>query len=457
MEQEDMEIDLINLLFYLLRKWRVFVLAMVCGAAILGGYKVASAMKVRLNGSEFKEMQQQYELDKIAYERTKTGYERDMQTLTDAIEAQNKYLQNSVLMKINPFAQWMARVDVLVTVPDANAGNENLTSDVTDSYVQLYAQGIKNRKDMEELSKALGMEENYLDELITVQSDYDSNTISISATGDTEDCANQILEELIKQVDEKKLEIESKVGAHSIEFLNRNTTKVMNQTLADQQKAKNDSITSYQNALTDKEKALHNLEEPSLPVEISRKEIMKNGMKFALIGALVGIFVVGGIYCGLYILRGRLHESDELCKIYGVNILGVFPKKLKKHGVFSGIDRLLLKLENGNERSDEEVALRSALGIERKIQTGDNILVTGTAEKTELEKVHKLLSDNLSQVNISTGEDMTKSVETVRQLKDGISKVILVEQREHSALKKIEEEITTIDEQGVEIIGAIVL
>ena len=52
---------------------------------------------------------------------------------------------------------------------------------------------------------------------------------------------------------------------------------------------------------------------------------------------------------------------------------------------------------------------------------------------------------------------MTENVDTVRRLKSGINKVILVEQREYSAMSRIKEEISTIDEQGVEIVGSIVL
>lgn len=457
MEQEDMEIDLINLLFYMLRRWRMFLLAALCGALILGGYKAVSAMRVRLDAAAVEEAQKQYELDKEAYEKTKTGYERDIETLTASLDARTQYIENSVFMKINPFDQWNARVDVLIKVPDANTGLEDRAFDETDSYVKLYAQGINKLADMEKLSRELGIEKNYLDELIDIDADYNSNTISISVTGASAEFVDRILDELINQINKQKQEIDSKVGTHSVEFLNRTTNQSMNQGLADRQKSENDSITSLQNSLTDKEKALHDIEEPSLPEGISGKEMLKNSIKFAIIGLVLGIFVVGGINCGYYILRGRLHESDEISTVFGINVLGVFPKTLSSKRAFSGIDRWLLKLENGNERSDEEVALRIALAAERKLDDTDKVLLTGNVKKSELDKVQNLLSANLPKLQILVGEDMTENVETVRQLKTGINKVILVEQREYSAMNKIKEEISTIDEQGVEIVGGIVL
>ncbi len=457
MEQDDMEIDLINLLFYLLRRWRVFILAALCGALVLGGYKVVSGMRVRLDNTAYEETKKQYEFDKGAYEIKKSGYERDMETLKKSIDAQNKYQENSLLMKIDPFEQWNAKVDILVKVPDANTGLEIKNFDETDSYVKLYAQGIKNRVDMDKLSSELGIEKNYLDELISIDADYNSNVISLSVAGDTAEFADHILEELMQQILSQKLDIDSKVGTHTVEFLNRTTTQIMNQSLSDKQKSVSDGITSLQNALKDKEKALNDLEEPTMPEGISKKETLQNGIKFALIGLILGIFVAGGFYCGYYILKGRLHESDEMSTIYGINVLGVFPKRLSKKKLFSGIDKWLLKLENGSDRSDEEVALRIALTAERKINSGSKVLLTGNIDKTQLEKVQKLLAANLPQNHILVGEDLTESVDTVRKLKDGIDAVILVEQREISALNKIKEEIKAIDEQGVEIVGSIIL
>ena len=156
-------------------------------------------------------------------------------------------------------------------------------------------------------------------------------------------------------------------------------------------------------------------------------------------------------------MRGKLHESDEIVSVYGINILGVFPKKIEKRRAFSGIDRWLLKLENRNERSDEEVALRISLAAERKLGDTDKVLLTGNVEKSELDKIQNLLSVDLPKNQILVGEDMTENVDTVRRLKSGINKVILVEQREYSAMSRIKEEISTIDEQGVEIVGSIVL
>ena len=457
LDQEDMEIDLINLIFYMLRRWRMFLLAALCGALILGGYKVVSAMRVNLDTASVEKLKEQYEIDKAAYEKTKANYERDIETLTASLDARTRYLQNSVFMRIDPFDQWNAQVDVLVNVPDANTGLENRAFDETDSYVKLYAQGIKRLTDMEKLSSELGVEKEYLDELIGIDADYNSNTISISVTGATKEFVDRILDELINQINAQKQEIDSKVGVHSIEFLNRITNQSMNQGLADRQKSENDNITSLQNSLTDKEKALKALEKPSLPEGISRKDIVKNGIKFALIGLILGIFVVGGINCGYYILRGKLHESDEIVSVYGINILGVFPKKIEKRRAFSGIDRWLLKLENRNERSDEEVALRISLAAERKLGDTDKVLLTGNVEKSELDKIQNLLSVDLPKNQILVGEDMTENVDTVRRLKSGINKVILVEQREYSAMSRIKEEISTIDEQGVEIVGSIVL
>ena len=136
------EIDLIDLLFYLLRRWRPIMLAALLFAAILGAYKVTTGVREQQNTELVQKEKERYEADKTVYEQTKDGYERDIASLLKSMEAQDAYLENSVLMKINPFAKSVARADIAVNVNTTLTESEVLSSDPADAYVKAYASAL---------------------------------------------------------------------------------------------------------------------------------------------------------------------------------------------------------------------------------------------------------------------------------------------------------------------------
>ena len=306
------EIDLIDLLFYLLRRWRPIMLAALLLAVILGAYKVTTGAREQQNTELVQEAKDRYEAEKAAYEQTKDGYERDIASLLKSIETQDTYLENSVLMKIDPFAKSVARADIAVSVNTMMTEPEILISDPADAYVKAYASALKSGRDMEQIGKELGIEANYIDELIVVDSDYASNTVSVSVSATDPEMADKILEQLLKRIPEQQEEIGEKMGLHEIQVLNRSMDIVMDMDLADTQKAESDRYTSYQKALTDKKKALKDLSEPSVPESISKKVLVKNGAKYALIGAIAGIVLVSGGFGVCYLVGGKLHTAEEL-------------------------------------------------------------------------------------------------------------------------------------------------
>lgn len=451
------EIDLIDLLFYLLRRWRPIMLAALLLAVILGAYKVTTGAREQQNTELVQEAKDRYEAEKAAYEQTKDGYERDIASLLKSIETQDTYLENSVLMKIDPFAKSVARADIAVSVNTMMTEPEILISDPADAYVKAYASALKSGRDMEQIGKELGIEANYIDELIVVDSDYASNTVSVSVSATDPEMADKILEQLLKRIPEQQEEIGEKMGLHEIQVLNRSMDIVMDMDLANTQKAESDRYTSYQKALTDKKKALKDLSEPSVPESISKKVLVKNGAKYALIGAIAGIVLVSGGFGVCYLVGGKLHTAEELERRYGVKVLGVLPSTDKKR-LGSAIDQLIRKLSGEDRRkSESELVIRSSLSIRNRIETGKTVLITGTVEKEYLDGLRKQFEQQLPELHWISGEDMTECVKTVKTLKEKADGVLLVEAREKTKCVKLEEEVKTVREFGCEILGSILL
>ena len=202
---------------------------------------------------------------------------------------------------------------------------------------------------------------------------------------------------------------------------------------------------------------MKDLSEPSMPESISRELLVKNGIKYALIGAITGIVLVSGCLVLCYMVGGKLHTADELERRYGVKVLGVLPSVDKKRPGFA-VDHLIRKLSGEDRRKNEsELIVRSSLSIWNQMENGKTVLITGTVEKDCLDRLRKQFEQQLPELHWISGEDMTECVETVKTLKEKADGVLLVEARGKTKCAKLEEEVKAVYEFEREFVGCVLL
>ena len=101
-EEYEQEIDLKDLFFYMLYRWRLLLLAAVIGAAALGGVKVLKSSSAA--DSEIAEVvNPDYEQVLEAYEMEKQALEQTVESLQTSLAAQNRYIAESPYMQTNPY------------------------------------------------------------------------------------------------------------------------------------------------------------------------------------------------------------------------------------------------------------------------------------------------------------------------------------------------------------------
>ncbi len=454
----EQEIDLKELLFTLLYRWRPIVLAAVLLGLLLGGYKVVNGLRSQQDETAVEEAREQYDMELAAYNRNVASSEWDIEKLKRALQNQQDYNDASVLMQIDPYNKPRAAADILIRLDSAEweMYPDGVSMDPTDSLVKLYASNLVQRLDWSGLEKKTGVASRYLKELVGVGTDYSSNTVTIDVVYSDEETAEMILDEILRQLDRRKGEFASVAGNYTASVVNRNLSFIMDTGLEDKQKQNTDKIFSYQKDLLDKEMALKDLEEPEVPQEISKKKVAVQGVKFALIGSVGGAFLLAFYFCMLYVLSGKLHTDDELKDRFRVKILGVFALPVKT-GVLCGIDRWLERLEGKAARPSEEAVLkRVALNIQNYVGEAKKLLLTGTVSEDILKDLAGKLSESLPGIQLVAGADMNKAADTLRLLAE-CDGVILVEKREASKCAQIQKEKESIDALKKPIIGCMVL
>jgi capsular polysaccharide biosynthesis protein len=453
----EQEIDLKDLMFAVFRKWQLIILVAIIFAVLLGGYKCVKELMNHRNEEYVSELKDQYGSDLEQYEQDKSRYEWNIEKLTASIAYQEKYRENSILMKADPYNEAMAAVDIYVKILELPQGNGiTVTSvDPADGIVKAYASGIVQGTILKSVSKQTGIDLMYLKELVKVTTDYDANMINVSVTYTDEKGAEKILNGLLEHIASSCTEIQANLGQHTIAIMNQNIGTVVDQSLADYQKNKLNDLTEMKKNLDDAEKALKELEEPSQPVALSKRSMLREGMKYGVFGGFFGAFLVAFGVCIAFIMNGKLNTDGDLKSRFCLKFLGGFTEKREKRA-FSGIDAWLDRLEGKEYISDEAIYDMLAANIGNLANKGTTILFTGTVGEGTLSNLVMKLRDRLPELQLDYAINMTKNASTLQRIPE-FDEIILVETRKKSRYRDIEKEVEIVSNIKKEFMGYIVL
>ena len=280
------EIDLIQLAFSILHKYRQILMTVVICAVLAAGFglaknayssyaegKAADSEDVAVAKSA---AQQKYDEEMLAYREEKTKHDTNVQQYQEellenqqAIEStkikiQNaqEYLDNSVLNTIDPYNVPVAQADLYVSTDyKILPGMDYQNVDYTDAVLKAYSSLITNSETMDKIAKTVGMEERYLQELVSVSGDSSTRLLTIRAYGADEATANKILDALLVRMEDVRPTIQSTVGSHSIAQLTRTSTVSVMTLLRDSQQQNRDDLTNLQYQVTTLEAADRVLEQ----------------------------------------------------------------------------------------------------------------------------------------------------------------------------------------------------
>ena len=453
----EQEIDLRDLMFTVFRKWRLIVLFAFISSAFLGGYKCVKELMNQNNEEYVAELREQYATDQTKYEQSKKGYESDIEIYNASITNQEEYKEKSILLKVDPYNKGTASVDVFVKMSEIpeSSGVTVTSVDFADGVVKAYASAIQQGGFLEDISREMGIELIYLKELITVTTDYDSNMFSVSVAYTDKESAGKILDVILKNLKTMYPDLQEHLGQHNLSVMNQNVGVITDQTLVDYQKLKLEDLTATNKKLEDAEKALKGLEEPAKPIALSRMSIVKEGVKYGILGCLVGALFVAFCVCIVYVMNGKINTDEDLKNRFALKHLGGFAQTRISRSL-SGIDIWLDRLEGREILSDETVVDIISANILGMINKGDSVFLTGMVEEVRLAELTEKLQQRLLEVKLGYETDILHSAVSLQNLQQ-YDTIILVELRRKTKLKVIEKEIEVVRNMKKEILGYIVM
>lgn len=449
----EQEIDLKDLIFYIVKRWRPILLIAVILAALMGGYKLCKGVLKSQDKQYMADLQETYDSDLKNYHVAKDEYERKIDTLAQNIDYEEAYEKNSVLFQLDPYNKWVAKTNLFIRIEEENGGITMV--DPVDSLVKVYSSILKSKSALEEACKENDLEIRYLRELLNIEADYNGNMIAVSVTYKDGEGAQKILDTILKSVKASQAEVQSNLGLHSIIFMNGETSIVADQTLADNQNKRVDGLSQMQKSLEETQLALDALEEPQQPTGQSISGVLKSAIKYGVLGGVIGAFLMASLFFVIYMINPRLRSSEEFISRFNLKILGIYlPKDGKKR--LSKLDLWIEKMEGKEYLTKEDVLKRIIASISIYTEKEKTILLTGTVEPDLLRSIEGEIKDNFPELKFEVGADMNRNSDTLTSL-PVVDGVILVEKCGTSKYKDIENEIVTICNLNKKIIGCIIL
>ena len=536
-EENEQEIDLKAMFFDALYRWRRILLAGLILAVFLGAYKYWSAGKAAqalekaiaegtVVQSDFDKgyVKAQEEMNaKETERRTQSKKSTDLQKqINDAkkkiadnnvsITAQQnaitfnegqientqillddaqEYLNNSVLMQVAEDRPMVRRV-YKVALPQ---NTDELLRDPTDEVVASYREPLVGEQKIAALQQKYGLTAELMNELYSVGTDLNANTVVVTSYGKDEAMAKEIADAVYGSLRDQKLRMPV---SHSMELIMEQSTRGKDQGLVDRKNTYRgnvltyqNNIASYQTAIETANAAIENLQNENtnhnvqiddylreqkicdeqvflLSNEIAKMEEkmpsmvpdtasqIKSAIKFAILGFIVGAMALAMVYAGLYVIRPMLRLPDDIRTIYGYPILGVLNKKVREK--VCAIDKWIMKAEGRDKRpGDDEIVKTVAVSVANTAENGSKVAVMTTLKenKTIVQIAEQLkgLVPEMQFVLLTEGVSKASNVDELSHC----DAAVLLEERNATSMGKLTADVNQIRLFNKKVLGAIVM
>lgn len=489
MNKFDIDIEIKDIIWELVRKWRIIiVLAIICGVGL-----TAYQYRIDMNKT-----------DVVTVKKTQEELEtsmsiQDLDEVTAAValrrqaDERSAYMEESVLMRINPYEE-----NVVFQQYYVNAVSELVSVDASDAYIAYVEQGL--------LAKAIAdkgayeLEQMYLAELISVEKqsagayinaksaadrmalDIEGNAeervFTVKVVGTSKEAAEALAKDVKDALQEYSSVIDFNIGTHQLRIMVENSTVIAEQSLAELQnwnatsiKTISNNLDSMKNEMTSDQISLYTYRTTVLAEEESvnattttiAEKAVSISIKHMLIGVAVGIILGCAVIAVMYLFAATLRNGEEVKNLYEVKILGyVDDSAFQKKKLFAIVDELIIKLQHIRKKKltfEQEIRMvcTNILLSCEKSQATEVFLVTSVAGDIPKEVIDAIgIKCAQRGITVTVGTDVAYDAETLEKMVK-VGRVVFLEKEGASLYNEIYQEITLCKAHGMDIIGMIVV
>jgi len=459
-ENDYIQLNLKDLFWSILRHWRALLAAFLIGGLLLAAFGAFREYRNYTSASVREARQKAYEEALETYELQKIRLETDLNNLQNAQDMQMYYQENALMLQMDQYnvsfitASFCVERDVEDT-PETYLQNQSIAAALLKRY-----QAALDQLDLDKViadaehphltsSNPAGTNRKMLE----TKTDDTNTVLSLTIYGDSAARAEKIYAAVKETINAQHELLVPSVGAHRLVTIAENSYAGVDSEIGKVQTTFQTGLKTVSDAITETNKNLSALKAPSNSASTLRS-VVKQGIKYGVIGALAGLLVIGFCLLLKLILQDRLNSTGDVALRYGLPVLGVYAEGKKKTGK---LDRLIAKkLGLDLNRPGQESAELTAANTRLHLKDAAQLLLVGNCSKERLNEVRDMLSRQLEDVQITTAGKVNESAAAVKALQEGTA-VICVEGWMETPHKEIRRELQTVAAAGCRNLGVIVV
>lgn len=443
--EEYIQFDIKALFFHILRKWKAILIFAVVVALVLGGWMAYSEYKTSMaEGSEtsYWRKYQQYQ-DLIA------TYEDHINVTQERLDNLQKYMDESVLMRMDPRNAYRAKAVYYVDsgyqiMPQYTYQDPDKTATLT----WYYRRYITNYEIFEEIGKEIGLETKYVVELVEVTSPNES-TFYISVRYPNAEGAMQIMDMLQNKLDEATVELSESIGTHTITVMEDTCGVYIDDALKENQKKAEEEILELKDDVLGFSYELLQVKEGPGPDELN---VVSAFVKWFLIGGVIGAVVVI-LYLFLKTVAGnRVYAPSQLAAGFHADVLGevicstkALPRMARKINKWEGC------LTENSEGNLELIAEK----IKYHCAGAAKIALCSDTESGISNTIAEQLNAHLTGISLLPTGNLLKEAAALRTLAE-CDVVLMVAERNKSRNAMIKKNMKVLSSYDKKLMGFIV-
>lgn len=433
------EVRIRDLVFHLLYRWRSILLAaLVCGI-VFGTWQYFSVDAAHKAGNKTRD-EQRYEQNLVDYQRNLTEAQEKLQSWQDRLDERTAYLNNSLLMQLDPANVWIAEKKYLITGIGRSAAD----------LLAVYTGALAAEHDGAALQEAFGTDNaGYVSEVVSFTADTVENSFRVAVYAQTREAAEKGLAYVAGKIEEAGAKAQE-IAPHTLQTVSEGASLQILDDLTAKKSAVLDEIFKYQDKIKTSQRSVNGAAEneplaPGDPVK-----------SWAVTGAGLGLLAMIGIYMVSFLTHGKLHRAEEISEQYSVPVFGEMNRSgARRSG--KGIDGWLEKLQFRKEKKSDGQVYDNAAAMVKEKRVDGTLVLAGTVGGDMLESVKKELEKRLGEevdISVCAGfPEESGSVESV----NGAGSVVWVEEKHVSRNEGIKRAAEVFEAVGAKVIGVLVV
>lgn len=459
---DEMEINLLELCAYIVRKGRYVLLCALIGMILLGAYKGNKLKGAFAASSGSVEAKDDYQDELALYNSQKEAAETQIDNISGQIKTQQEYKEQSILMNINPYSEYRDTTSYYIATDyQIMPGMDYQNVDPVPSLLKAYENVIGGQEVYDAVADAFDHKVSLwsVQELISVDTGITQNTVkydnsrvfTVTTVGDTQELADNLMSAVKKQIEEYQPQIASSVSAHELREIDSSSQLTVDSDLQTKLTNFSNNIANLQQSLATTQQNLSKLEEPAASASGSRRAAAKSILKYAALGLIAGIFLSACWFAVQFLMSAPIPGRAELEDRYGLVVFGELAEE--KKGFFQKLSDMLRGISRKAKSGGQQLDLISEYitGLKEKPA---NIAVVGGGSTERENDLISALASKIDGTALHYCGDITVSAQSMKAMNQADAVMLLLDM-DHMSARKLQEILKICHNCGKAVFGTV--